>query len=76
MSLYTSLPHGYDTLFNPPLLVEPETECHSCHQAITEFDTLVWLNIGHGLSDVFHAECGAEVWAEALDLPNEKEDKQ
>jgi len=76
MSFY-SLPRNYDSQFIPSLedISDEPRECFSCHQPIDpDFDVMVWLNVGHGLSGSFHALCGAEVWAESLDLP-EKEVK-
>ena len=52
---------------------EPD-ECSSCHQTIDpDFEVIVWLNVGHGLSESFHALCGANEWAESLDLPVREE---
>jgi len=49
-------------------------ECFSCHQTIDpDFEVIVWLNVGHGLSESFHALCGANEWAESLDLPVREE---
>lgn len=63
------LPSNYDEIFRAPVLIEPtDTECHACHEEITDFDCSVTLNIGRGLSTEFHALCGANEWAEALDL--------
>jgi hypothetical protein len=67
-----SLPRGYDSQFIPSFedLPDEPCECFSCHKDIDpDFDVIVWLSVGHGLSESFHASCGADVWAESLDLP-------
>jgi len=73
-----TLPRNYDSQFIPSFedFDDEPCECFFCHQTIDpDFEVIVWLNVGHGLSESFHAECGAVTWAESLDLPFRNEDK-
>lgn len=70
--ILASLPRNYDSIFVPSFedIEDEPCECFSCGKTIDpDFEVIVWLNIGRGLSESFHALCGANEWAEALDLP-------